>query len=61
MAGLVKTLTRYGNSFALIIDRPVLDLLKIAPDTPLEISTPDGENLTITPIRTVPAKRKTPR
>jgi antitoxin component of MazEF toxin-antitoxin module len=51
MAGLVKKLTKYGNCLALIIDRPVLDLLGIGIDTPLEISTPDGKNLKITPLQ----------
>lgn len=47
---MIKTLTRHGNSWALIIDKPVLDLLKIEPDTPLEIST-DGQTLVVTPAR----------
>ncbi len=45
---MIKTLTKHGNSYALIIDRAILDLLKIEPDTPLEVST-DGRTLTITP------------
>ena len=51
MAGLIKKLTKYGNSFALVIDRPVLNLLGIDIDTPLEISTPDGKKLEITPLK----------
>ena len=47
---MIKTLTKHGNSLALVIDRPVLDLLKIEPDTPLDIST-DGNVLVITPVR----------
>ena len=43
---MVKKLTKHGNSFALVIDRPILDLLKIDPETPLEIST-DGHKLVI--------------
>ncbi len=43
-----KTLTRHGNSLALVIDRPVLDLLGITADTLLEIRT-DGESLIISP------------
>jgi antitoxin component of MazEF toxin-antitoxin module len=50
MPGLVKKLTKIGNSLALIIDRPVLDLLHIPIDAPLEISTPDGKKLEITPV-----------
>jgi len=47
---MVKKLTRHGNSLALIIDRAVLDLLKIDADTPLDIST-NGDVLVIRPIR----------
>ena len=47
---MVKKLTRHGNSFALVIDRPILELLNIDVDTPLEIST-DGKKLTFTPAK----------
>ena len=47
---LVKTLTRHGNSFALVIDKPILEMLGIGPDTPLQIST-DGHQLIIVPRR----------
>ncbi|HWE51462.1 MAG TPA: hypothetical protein VG273_16840 [Bryobacteraceae bacterium] len=43
---MLKKLTKHGNSFALVIDRPILDLLKIDPDTLLDIST-DGERLIV--------------
>lgn len=46
---MIKKLTRHGNSRALVIDRSVLDLLKIDDDTPLEIST-DGTRLIIEPV-----------
>ena len=39
---------KHGNSYALVIDKPILDLLNIRPDTPLTIST-DGEQLLISP------------
>jgi antitoxin component of MazEF toxin-antitoxin module len=45
---MIKTLTKHGNSLALIIDKPILDLLKIGPDTPLEVTT-DGRVLSIAP------------
>lgn len=45
---MVKTLIRHGNSLALIIDKPILDLLHITADTPLEITT-DGASLRIQP------------
>jgi antitoxin component of MazEF toxin-antitoxin module len=47
---MTKFLTKHGNSFALVIDRPILDLLKIRPDALLEIST-DGQKLTIQPAK----------
>jgi antitoxin MazE len=47
---MVKTLTKHGNSYALVIDKPVLELLKITPETPLEITT-DGRTLVLSPVR----------
>jgi len=49
---LVKKLTQHGNSLALVLDRPILDLIKVDADTPLDIST-DGQRLIISPIRNV--------
>jgi antitoxin component of MazEF toxin-antitoxin module len=45
---LTKKLSRYGNSLALVIDRPILELLGIDERTTLEIST-DGRALVIVP------------
>ena len=53
---MIKRLSRHGNSLALVIDRSVLDLLKIDADTPLEIST-DGQALVVSPVRH-PERRK---
>lgn len=47
---MVKHLQAVGNSSGIIIDKPILELLRITPDTKLDIST-DGERLIITPIR----------
>ncbi|BDC52338.1 AbrB family transcriptional regulator [Bryobacterales bacterium F-183] len=47
---MTKKLTKHGNSLALVIDRPILDLLKIDPDTPLDIST-DGVQLIVKPAK----------
>jgi antitoxin component of MazEF toxin-antitoxin module len=47
---MVKKLTRHGNSYALIIDKPILELLRATPDTPFEIVT-DGQCLVLTPTR----------
>ena len=45
---MIKTLTKHGNSYALVIDKPILDLLEIRPDTPLKIVT-DGKSLVVSP------------
>ena len=45
----VKTLTKHGDCLALVIDRPLLDLLGVDEKTPLEIRT-DGSTLIITPL-----------
>jgi len=45
---MIKKLIKHGNSSALIIDKPILELLKINEETPLEINT-DGKNLIISP------------
>jgi len=47
---MVKKLTKHGNSLALVIDRPILDLLKIDPETLLEVST-DGKQLIVAPAK----------
>lgn len=46
---MIKRLTPHGNSSALVIDRPILELLGIGPKTPLEIAT-DGRNLIVSPV-----------
>lgn len=47
---MIKTLTKHGNSYALVIDKPILDLLGITPDTPLELTTDDGVSLKVIPV-----------
>ena len=54
---MLKKLTKHGNSMALIIDRPILDLLKIDTDTPLDIST-DGARLIVARAAEPPARGK---
>ena len=53
---MLKTLTKHGNSLALIIEKPILDLLGVEPDTPFDVTT-DGQVLVLTPIKD--AKRQT--
>lgn len=48
---MTKKLVKHGNSAALIIDKPLLDLLNVEMDTPLEITT-DGKNIIISPVNT---------
>ena len=45
-----KTLIKHGNSLALVIDKPILEMLQITADTPLELTT-NGDAILITPIR----------
>jgi antitoxin MazE len=47
---MVKKLARIGNSLGIIIERPILELLKVDESTLLELST-DGDVLTIRPMR----------
>lgn len=52
-----KRLQTIGNSAGLIIDKPILELLRITPETELDVST-DGVRLIITPIRPTPERRR---
>jgi len=54
---MVKTLTRHGNSYALVIDKPILELLRVSPETPFEIMT-DGQSLVLTPLRDPKLEKK---
>jgi antitoxin component of MazEF toxin-antitoxin module len=54
---MVKHLTQHGNSVALIIDRPILELLNITAKTPLEVAT-DGRSLIVSPVRDTQRERK---
>ena len=54
---MVKNLTKHGNSYALVIDAPILELLRVSPDTAFEIVT-DGQCLVLTPVREPGEERK---
>ncbi|MCL1912008.1 MAG: AbrB/MazE/SpoVT family DNA-binding domain-containing protein [Leptospirales bacterium] len=45
---MVKKLTKHGNSYALIIDKPIMEMLNITNETIFELST-DGKNLVLSP------------
>ena len=54
---MLKKLTKHGNSLALVIDRPILDLLKIDPGTTLDVST-DGKRLIVARAEASARRRK---
>jgi len=45
---MVKRLIQHGNSAALVIDKPIMEMLKITNETTFELST-DGKNLILSP------------
>lgn len=54
---MVKTLTKIGNSLALVLDRPLLEATGIDASTPLEVST-DGDVIVISPQRSARRNQK---
>jgi len=47
---MIKKLSRHGNSLAILIDKPILDLLNINEHTHINIKT-DGTNIIIEPVK----------
>ena len=47
---MIKKLIKHGNSSAIVIDKPIMELLHIDNETPLELST-DGNNIIISPVK----------
>ena len=47
---MTKTLIKHGNSLALVIDKPILEMLQISAETPLEL-TSNGDVLVVSPVR----------
>ncbi len=43
---MIKNLVKHGNRWALVIDKPILESLKIDPAQPLKLTT-DGTSLQI--------------
>lgn len=54
---MIKTLTKHGNSYALVIDKPILELIRATPETPFEIIS-DGRSLVLTPVRNPEEEQK---
>ncbi len=46
---MIKRLVKHGNSHALVIDQAILELLRIDPNEPLDLST-DGRLLVVAPV-----------
>ena len=45
---MVKKLIQHGNSAALVIDKPIMEMLNITNETTFELST-DGRNIVLSP------------
>ena len=45
---MTKRLIQHGNSTALIIDKPILDILNLTSETTFQLST-DGRNIILSP------------
>ena len=54
---MIKMLTKHGNSYAMVIDKPILELLQATPETPFEIIS-DGRSLVLTPVRDAKEEKK---
>lgn len=48
---MIKILQRHGNSQALVLDKPILEMLGAGEDTPLQLSV-SGGSLIVTPVDT---------
>jgi antitoxin component of MazEF toxin-antitoxin module len=48
---MIKKLIRHGNSAALVIDKPIMEMLHITNETFFELST-DGKNIILSPQNT---------
>jgi antitoxin component of MazEF toxin-antitoxin module len=47
---MIKSLTKHGNSLALVIEKPILELIGADADTPFDVST-DGQVLILSPVK----------
>ncbi|MFM7976072.1 MAG: hypothetical protein ACKO8U_13430 [Pirellula sp.] len=54
---MIKNLVKHGNIWAVVIDRPILDLLNIAPESQVELTT-DGKSIRIAPVNSDDKKTK---
>lgn len=54
---MIKNFVKHGNSWAVVIDRPILELLKIDPESQIELTT-DGTSIRISPVSCTEAKSR---
>ncbi len=54
---MVKKLVKHGKSLALVIDRPLLDVLHIDAETFLDVQI-DGKSLVVTPVQADDRRKK---
>lgn len=47
---MIKTLTKHGNSLALVIEKPILELLGANAETLFDVTT-DGQVLVLSPVK----------
>ena len=47
---MIKSLTKHGNSLALVIEKPILELIGADAETPFDVST-DGQVLILSPVK----------
>ncbi|MBA2306691.1 AbrB/MazE/SpoVT family DNA-binding domain-containing protein [Candidatus Dependentiae bacterium] len=50
---MIKKLSKHGNSLAILIDKPILELLEVNEDTQFKIKVEEG-SLILEPIRQQP-------
>jgi len=53
---VLRNLKRHGNGYALVVEKNVMELLGLTPETPLEVRT-DGRSLIVTPAALPAAER----
>lgn len=54
---MLKALAQHGNSMALVIEKPILELIGAQPETIFDITT-DGNSLILTPVKTKAQSKK---
>ncbi len=57
---MIKTLQRHGNSHALVLDKPILEMLAASADARFQL-TVSGGSLIVTPVNTGVGRAETDR